>query len=278
MHGDAISGAIAGASESYNAQPGKPSHAFRAGGDRAAQLRTGDDKYKTGFAASLQRHRGRAAGFTTQGFADAKARSKNAAAHVATLQRDWEDYGRTGNLHGFASADALRTALEDAEAEQTSADKAQKRMESSLKQFGISTVREDGGISGFTSRAGYTARRAVGNTAGRAGRAITTAAESVPGLGFVVRSVDSARDNHRMHEIDRGQRADVVRTHNLDTNGNSADHSTWSNTVNTDRDTARTRRDSLDARGTTQSHIGDLADSVTGSAPGTHNGHIGRDS
>lgn len=255
MHGDALSGMVAGAQESYNAQPGKPSHAFRAGGDRAAQLRTGDKNYKTGLGASLQRARGRAQGYTTRGLADVKKRAKSAASAVADRQAEYEEYLHSGdrtNPNFQTELKRRRDALTEAQTEQTNADKAQKAYETALSMRGGSTVR-----STFGDSASYRAHRAASNTVGRGARRAADAVESVPVLGAVVRTIDSAHQQHGLNQRANGSRAD---NYNVDTG-------------RTDSYRMNDQRASLDHDGTLQSNIKDGLDSVR---PGTkHDGHLG---
>ena len=76
VHGDMVSGAVQGGQAASKAKPGESAHAFRAGSDRAAQLRTGDDKYKTGFGASMQRRVGAHAGYSTTGYQNMQNKAK----------------------------------------------------------------------------------------------------------------------------------------------------------------------------------------------------------
>ena len=258
MHGDALSGMIAGAQESYNAQPGKPSHAFRAGGDKAAQLRTGDKNYKTGFGASLQRARGRAQGYTTRGFADVKSRAKAAAADVADKQAKYEEWLHSGDRTDMDAFNAelkkRRDALTESQNEQTNADKAQKAYESALSMRGGSTVR-----STFGDSASYRAHRAASNTVGRGARRAADAVERVPILGAVVRTADSARQQHGLNQIANGSRAD-----NYDVDAKRTDSRRMND-----------QRASLDHDGTLQSNIKDGLDAVRPGANHPHDGHIG---
>ncbi len=209
LHGDALSGMIAGASEGYNKQPGKESHAFRAGGDRAAQLRTGNDKYKTGFAASLQRMRGGAMGYSIKGLQAAKARDKAATADAAEMETGMNHYLNTGHFsqemidRGVTDEAELYRQYNRAQSEKTAAAKDLKSYETGMGQYGFGS-RVDGGISGLTYRASRGVHDTVSRGAHRAGRAVMDAANSVPGLGAVTRTVDSAYQQHRLNDIERG--------------------------------------------------------------------------
>ena len=86
LHGDMASGAMQGGQAALSAKPGQSAHAFRAGSDKAAQLRTGDDKYKTGFAASMQRRIGHSAGYSTQGYKNIATMAKQDAKDVKTVE------------------------------------------------------------------------------------------------------------------------------------------------------------------------------------------------
>ena len=210
LHGDALSGMIAGASEGYNKQPGKESHAFRAGGDRAAQLRTGNDKYKTGFAASLQRMRGGHMGYSVKGLQAAKKRAKDAASNATMFEDAWNEYMNTGNISdamknkGFDTRDKLFEAYSDAASEKTQADKDLKSYETGMAQYGFGS-RSDGGISGLTYRASRGVHDTVSRGAHSAGRAVMDAANRVPILGAVTRTADSAYQQHRLNGIEEGR-------------------------------------------------------------------------
>ena len=94
LQGNAMAGMFAGGEAGAKSKPGESAHAFRAGSDRAAQIRTGDSKYKTGFGASMNRMAGRLGGYTTRGFKNISDMAKtyaNEATHaqnMASLARD----------------------------------------------------------------------------------------------------------------------------------------------------------------------------------------------
>ena len=219
LHGDAVSGMTEGAKAAMNAKPGQPSHAFRAGSDKAAQLRTGDDKFKTGFAASLQRHVGRSRGYSNEGLENIKNRAKTAQTRQEDLQDAWNDFLNTGHMRsvaGFPDIDTtnedtfrstMQTAMSRASNERIAADKQQKQYEAGMHSYGMSTSRAPGGVSGTF----YKATHAVADTAARpvraAGRGVAHAAENAPVVGGIARTVASAHHQHELNEIDRGRRA-----------------------------------------------------------------------
>jgi hypothetical protein len=263
LHGNALQGMAVGAGEGFNAQPGKPAHAFRAASDKVAQLRTGDDKYKTGFAASLQRWNGRRAGYSNEGLNAIKDRVKFATAKSSELSQAYQDVlhgrGLRANLKAIdgsaiTSEDQLYEALGDAQAAQTAGEKQQKAYEAGMRSYGLSTNRIDGGLSGAT----YRASRAVGGAARAAtepvrdaGRRVRDVAESTPGLGRVVRSIDSAHQQHLLNEMSDGRRANNWEGDK--THGEEA------------KSRVRDRRDDLDKDGTFQQDHGHAIDTFTGS-------------
>jgi hypothetical protein len=269
LHGDAVSGATSGWQASMNAKPGQSAHAWRAGADKAAQLRTGDKNYKTGFAASLQRARTRSQGYSYEGLDAIKKRVKAAGLGQADLQDAWQDFINTGtrsDVNGYISGaagmsedeyrTALRAAMKDNAAENVAAQKQQKAYENAMSMGGLSTNRRPGGIAGATSNAThYVASRAAAPIR-EGGRALVTSMESSPVLGSVVRTLDSAHQQHVVNQIDRGQRAN-----NYD--GSSAT-----------LDAAIKTRQDLDREGTLQGHIKDGLDSMN--PEGTHDGHFGK--
>jgi len=284
LHGDAISGATSGWQASMNAKPGQSAHAWRAGADKAAQLRTGDKNYKTGFAASLQRARTRGQGYSYEGLDAIKKRVKNAGLEQANLQELWQDFIQSGNqgaFDGMSPEDArgmdkdayrnkLREAMKANAAENVAAQKQQKAYENAMSMGGLSTNRRPGGIAGATSNATHYVASRASAAVTHAGRTAVDSMKSAPIIGGAVRTLDSAHNQHILNEIDRGQRA------------NNYDVVTHQATV----DSAQERRNAsdFDEHGnaiSVQGHIKYGLDSMTGDKgpdgkTEKHDGHFGK--
>ena len=271
MHGSAGTGMVEGFNAARNAKPGQSAHAFRAGSDKAAQLRTGDDKYKTGFAASLQRHMGRRAGYSNQGLKSVKDAVKARTAEVQDFQDAWQEFVNNPNrkhseINGVAldtSSDenyrnSLRSAISNAQEKQVKAEKHQKQYEAGMHSYGMSTTREPGGIAGGAYRATRAVTGAIAAPIRAAGTSVAHAAEAGPGpIGSISRTIASAHHQHELNEIDRGKRANNV----VDKDG----HTTI--------DVARDRRNELDSDGTLQATIKNGMDVLTDKE---HDGHFGK--
>ena len=92
MHGDALGGMVQGASAGYQAgqktKPGERSHAWRVGGDSAAQLITGNKNYRTGLAGFTQRSLGFSRGFNVNNLNRLKGRRDQDSAAVGKAQEE----------------------------------------------------------------------------------------------------------------------------------------------------------------------------------------------
>jgi len=275
LHGNVLGGAIEGAHASANAKPGQSAHAFRAGSDKAAQLRTGDDKFKTGFAASMQRHLGSRAGYSNQGLQAIKDNVKGLTTQQSELSEAWQDFLNTGHMtavKGFdldtSSKDAYRSSIKDAMADvsnkHTKAEKQQKAYEDAMHRYGMSTNRAPGGISGTAYKATHAVGSAVAAPIRAAGRGVATAAENSTVFGGAARTIAAAHHQRTINEIDRGNRANNMVT-GLDGSKISASED------------AAIRRNTFDEAGTFQRDVViPFMDTINPDSEVKHDGHFGK--
>lgn len=158
----------------------------------------------------------------------------------------------TGSALRSAKANQSQAHSRAATARTTAAQskKDMEKYEKGMQPYGVS-----GGYDHGASGATYRATQAVGRGAHAVGRGALNAAESIPGVGEVARTIDSAHQTHILNDIERGERGAGV--------GEVADR--------------RDARRDLDDDGTLQARAADFMDSQFGTDRhgNPHDGHWG---
>ena len=235
--------------------------AAQRGADRASALNDSFNRSGSSFGSWLGTQSGdvqaelAAAGVTDAAGLRSYVASKAQAAKTAHGQHTAATINAQ-NKH--AAASQAQAAASQARTTADKSAKARDKYKNEMGRYNISE-RNTGGIAGLGERAGYAARHGIHD----AGRAVVNGAEQIRGVGAVVRTIDSAHQQHMLNQFEDGTRANNV-VDTVDSGGNPVQIS--------ERDARIAARHELDEIGTAQGAIADFGQSL-----GFENsdGHIG---
>lgn len=248
--GRGLAGMATGAVAGATADPKVGGYA--AGRDIAGQMRTGDKNWKGGLTNAFMRgardHQGtreaKKLGVTSASLSAAKDVMKRDEELVESRQQAYNEAVQRGDASAIAKA---RTNLNDAIKQSRASKKRYEGMDKVADTFGIKTPKHVEMKQKGSSV--YRVKRSITEVPGKLGRVVSEKGipkvEEVPGLGAVVRTIDSAVQHHGVRQVGRGATFD-------------------------DEAALRARRDELDSRGTLQSRTGHIGEPNNNNSSGSN--------